>query len=85
MHHALVQWRYPEHVAAAQRLSLEEALDQFLLAYLPQALYANPPLLAKDLKLPLTTVSIALERLEAKHIVIRFPLAKNTTGYLWCE
>ena len=50
MHHTLVRVQYPDLVEEAARLSLDEALDQFLQVYLPQAIYANPAGLAKDLK-----------------------------------
>ena len=63
MHHTLVRKQYPDQVAAAERMTLDEALDQFLQVYLPQAIYANPPILAKDLKLPKATLHTALERL----------------------
>ncbi len=63
MHHTLVRKQYPDQVAAAERMTLDEALDQFLQVSLPQAIYANPPILAKDLKLPTATLYTALERL----------------------
>lgn len=85
MHHTLVRKQYPEQVAAAERLSFDEALDQFLQVYLPQAVYANPPVLAKDLKLPLATLSAAFERLQAAQQIVQIPLARNINGYLWCE
>src|SRR5437899_12457793 len=52
MYHTLVRKQYPDQVAAAERMTLEDALDQFLQVYLPQAVYSNPPILAKDLKFP---------------------------------
>jgi hypothetical protein len=85
MHHTLVRKQYPEQVAQASRLSLDEALDQFLQVYLPQAIYANPPILAKDLKIPATALSTAFERLMAAHQVVQIPLTRNSSGYLWCE
>ncbi len=63
MHHTLVRKQYPDQVAEAERMTLDEALDQFLQIYLPQAIYANPPILAKDLKLPAATLYTALERM----------------------
>ena len=83
MHHALVRERYPDQVVAAERMTIDEALDQFLTVYLPQAVYANPPILAKDLKLPLATIYTALERLVAKHQAIQIPLSRNSDGYMW--
>ena len=75
--------QYPEQVAEASRLSLDEALDQFLQVYLPQAVYAHPPILAKDLKISAAALSSTFERLMAAHQVVQVPLAKNTSGYLW--
>jgi hypothetical protein len=85
MHHTLVRKQYPDQVAAADRLSLEEALDQFLQTYLPQAIYANPPVLAKDLRIPVAALSAAFERMMAAHQVVPIKLPRNITGYLWCD
>ncbi len=85
MHHTLVQLQHPDQVAAAARLSLKEALDQFLQVYLPQAVYANPSVLAKDLKLPVAALSLAFERLLAAHQIAQIPLARNANGYCWRE
>jgi hypothetical protein len=85
MHHALVRERYPDQVAAAERMSLDEALDQFLLVYLPQAVYANPPILAKDLKLPAETLYNAFERMVSLHRAIQISLTGKSKGYLWNE
>ena len=57
MRHALVQARYPEHLAAAEALSRDAALDLFL------ATYASPIPLAKHLGLPLPELRAALDRL----------------------
>jgi len=51
MRHTLVTARYPAYVAAAERMTRAEALQQFLLAYLPAAVYAVPAVLARHLKL----------------------------------
>src|SRR5262245_26971208 len=65
MSHALVSVRYPEHVAAAERMGREKALEQFLKTYLSQAIYALPGLLAKHLKLPEPELRAGFERLVA--------------------
>jgi len=52
MRHALVSRHYPEHLAAAERLSREAALDQVLQIYLAAAVYAVPKVLAKDFGIP---------------------------------
>jgi len=63
----------------------DEALDQFLQVYLPQAIYANPPILAKDLKLPTATLCTALERLVTTHQAVQIPHTRNISGYIWRE
>jgi hypothetical protein len=63
MRHALVQTRYPEHVAAAETLTREAALDQFLATYLPHAVYAIATPLARHLGLSLPELRAALDRL----------------------
>ena len=63
MSHALVSSRFRSHVDAAERLSRETALEQFLLAYLPSAAYAVPPILARHLGLPPAELRAGLERL----------------------
>jgi hypothetical protein len=65
MSHALVSVRYPEHVAAAERMEREQALEQFLKTYLSQAIYALPGPLAKHLKLPEPELRAGFERLVA--------------------
>lgn len=85
MHHTLVRKQYPDQVAAAKCLSLDEALDQFLQVYLPQAVYANPPGLAKDLGIPVAALSTAFEHLMAARQVVQIKLPRNVNGYLWCE
>jgi hypothetical protein len=64
MRHALVATRYPKHVAAAERLTQEQALEHVLLAYLPHAVYALPTPFARHLKLPEAELRAGLDRLE---------------------
>lgn len=63
MRHTLVSRRYLEYVTAAERLTRPQALEQFLTAYLPAAVYAVPTPLAKHLKLPEPELREALKRL----------------------
>lgn len=49
MRHALVTDRYPAHTAAARALTQEQAHTAILERYLPGAVYAVPPVLAKHL------------------------------------
>lgn len=63
MRHALVRERYPQHVAAAEHMTREDALDAFLTTYLPAAVYAVPAPLAKHLQLPEPELRAGLDRL----------------------
>jgi hypothetical protein len=84
MRHALIHVRYPEHLARAAGLSLEEALEQLLLTYLPPAVFARPAALAKGLTLPAPVVQRALERLTAAGRSVRESLpGEDQPVYLW--
>ena len=61
-YHTLVMDRYRQYAEAAERMTRDDALDAFLAAYLPSAVYAIPATLAKHLKLPDAELSAALER-----------------------
>src|SRR5437764_1604373 len=63
MRHALVRVRYPEHVATVEQMARTDAMDAFLTAYLPAAVYAVPAVLAKHLKLPEAELRAGLDRL----------------------
>lgn len=63
MRHTLVGRRYPEHLAAAERLSREAALDQLLSAYLASAVDVVPDVLAKDLGIPAPELRAGISRL----------------------
>lgn len=63
MRHALVYRRFPQPVAAADRLSRAEALATFLETYLPMAVYVAPVALARHLKLPEPELRQGLDRL----------------------
>jgi hypothetical protein len=82
--HALVGLRYREHTDAAERMSREEALERFLLAYLPQAVYAAPAILARHLKLGLPELLAGLDRLVAagQAVSATFPEQKGEC-YVW--
>lgn len=66
MRHTLVATRYPQHVLEADRLPVEEALERFLLAYAPHAVYVVPAVLARHLKISEALLRAALERLAAR-------------------
>lgn len=63
MSHALVTVRYPDHVEAARRMTRQEAVDRYLLTYLPLATYAIPARLTKHMRLPADELRAGLERL----------------------
>ena len=65
MRHALVSVRYPQHVDAAEQMARREALHRFLLAYLPQAVYAVPSVLARHLAIPEAELRAGLDELVA--------------------
>lgn len=84
MRHALVSARYPEHVARAEAMSREEALADFLAAYLPNAIYAAPVVLAKHLKLPEPELRASLERMSANRSVTQVRLSGYKGDcYVW--
>jgi hypothetical protein len=62
-HHALLYLRYREYVDAAERLTREEALNQLLRVYLPNAVYAAPSILARHLRLEEAELCAGLDRL----------------------
>jgi hypothetical protein len=82
MHHALVRARYPDRVAAAERLTRAEALVIVLTTYLESAVYAVPSVLAKHLTLPETELRASLD-----HLVATGRVAVHERGdrYLWRE
>ena len=84
MRHALVRERYPRHVAAAEAMTREGALDLLLAAYLPHAVYAVPAALAKALKLPEAELHAGLERLAAGGAATAVTLAGHKGDcYAW--
>jgi hypothetical protein len=62
-HHALLYLRYREYVDAAEHLTREEALDQVLRVYLPNAVYAATSILARHLQLEEAELCAGLDRL----------------------
>ncbi|MFN8540804.1 MAG: hypothetical protein U0232_25415 [Thermomicrobiales bacterium] len=67
MRHILVQTRYPEHVAAAENLTRDAALDHPSPPTSPTLPTPPPPPLARHLGLPLPELRAALDRLIAKN------------------
>lgn len=63
MSHALVRLRYPDAIAAAERLTHEEAVDTFLRTYLEAAVFVNPRVLGKHLRIPEGGLREGLHRL----------------------
>jgi hypothetical protein len=84
MSHALVAMRYRQHVDAADRMTREEALDRFLLAYLPSAVYAVPEVLARHLKLGQPELMAGLDRLAGAGRAARVTFAEQKGAcYVW--
>lgn len=86
MRHALVSSRFREHVDAAERMSREAALDQVLSAYLPWAVYAQPAILSRHLRLPEDELRAGLDRLVAtqRASAAELPEIKGTC-HVWRE
>jgi len=63
MSHALVRVKYESQVAEALQLSPEKALESFLGRYLPQAIYIEPKVFTKHLRLSAATMDAAIEGL----------------------
>jgi len=86
MRHALVRTRYPDAVGIAAGLSREAALDTFLAAYLPLAVYAVPAVLAKDLRLPDAVLRAGLDRMVGAGRAATLALPGQKGGcYLWAD
>ncbi|HEV2458216.1 MAG TPA: hypothetical protein VGS80_07600 [Ktedonobacterales bacterium] len=86
MSHALVSARYPQQVAAAERMSRAEALDALFAAYLPNAIYTVPSALAKDLKVPEAELRAGLDRVVAQGHAAATELAGHKGAcYVWRE
>lgn len=86
MGHALVSSRYPEEVEAAERLKAEDALDRLLRAYLPNAVYALPTVLARHSGLPEDALRAGLDRLveDGSARVEEIPGQKGRS-YVWVD
>jgi hypothetical protein len=84
--HTLIASHYGQHLESARRLTREAAMEQVLLAYLPQAVYALPTVLARHLRLPEPELRAALDRLSARGQVAaaQVPEQKGQC-YLWQE
>jgi hypothetical protein len=82
--HTLLTTHYQDHVARAQELSREVALEQVLTTYLPQAVYVLPTTLARHLRLPEPELRASLERLceQGQAETVSFAEQKGTC-YLW--
>jgi hypothetical protein len=86
MRHALVAFCYPDQPLLAEQMTLETAMERFLQTYLPFAVYAVPPLLAKHMGLPETELRAGLERLQEEGRVTPASLpVHNKPCYVWHE
>lgn len=84
MSHALVSIRYPETLESARGMTEDDALDSLLRIYLPYAVYAVPPTLAKHLNLNESKLRATLDRFVQRQEVtsIAFPEHKHPI-YVW--
>ncbi len=86
MRHALVAARYPQHVAAAGRMTQDDALAVFLAAYLPAAAYAVPTVLARHFTLPQAQLEAALQRLAgAGQVATLAHPDRKGVRYVWTD
>jgi hypothetical protein len=84
--HTLLSARYRDYLTKADVLSREDALEQVLLTYLPQAVYAVPTVLARHLRLPEPELRAGLERLCSSGQATATALeGQKGTCYLWQE
>jgi hypothetical protein len=84
MRHALVSMRYPSYAAKAEQMTDTEAFERLLMAYLPNAIYAAPTVLAKHLKLAEAPLRAALDRLTASGQAVKVTLAGyKGDSYMW--
>jgi hypothetical protein len=84
MRHALVMECYRDDLIAAEKLSLEEALDRLLASYFPNAIYALPVPLARHLGIEEAPLRSALERLVDQGTAARQGEGK-AASYVWAE
>ncbi|HLV98347.1 MAG TPA: hypothetical protein VKT82_06675 [Ktedonobacterales bacterium] len=83
-YHTLLATRYQDYAERAQQLSREEALEQLLTTYLPNAVYALPTVLARHLRLPEPELRAGLERLCAQGQAETASFAEQKgVCYLW--
>lgn len=82
MHHALVMERYRDYLIAAEKLSVDQAIDRLLAAYLPNAVYALPIPLARHLGIDEAPLRAALDRLVGQGKAQQFGDGK-TARYVW--
>ncbi len=83
-YHTLLATRYADYVERAQEMSREAALEQALVTYLSQAVYALPTVLARHLRLPEAELRAGLERLAAQGQAETFSFAEQKGAcYLW--
>lgn len=84
MRHALIYLRYREYAEAADRMTREQAMDAFLRAYLPHAVYVVPVVLARHLRLGEAEMRAGLDTLAVAGLVQPATLAGYKGAcYVW--
>ncbi|MGH2447157.1 MAG: AlkZ-related protein [Chloroflexota bacterium] len=69
--HTLIALAHPDQLAEAEAMSEEDALDSLLRTYLPNAIYAEPRVLSRHLKVPEQSLRPALQRLVAEGAAVQ--------------
>jgi hypothetical protein len=86
MYHALVVLRHADHAAAAERMTREAALDALLDVYLPNAVYAVPPVLARHLRLPEDELRAGFDRYVASGAACGVALpGRKSRCFVWSQ
>jgi len=80
MSHALVKIKYAPQVAEALAMEPGQAFERFLKGYLPKAIYFDPKVLAKHLRLPPLMVEAASDTLIGLALATRLDGFVATTG-----
>jgi hypothetical protein len=72
MSHSLVRLKYAPQVAEAMRMEPLEALVQFLAVYLPQAVYIDPKVFGRHLRVSSNLMDEAVSNLVGQGLAVRF-------------
>lgn len=71
MSHALVRIKYPEYVSSAMQSTPLESLEAFLAYFLSRAIYVEPKVLARHLRVKSSVMDAAVDHLVEQHRATR--------------